>query len=125
MTSTEFWLAWLFNLQATVQIFFVAAAVGSAVGLFGTFIVTDSYEEFAPRARQLAKICLPTLAVLGVLASTPTAGDLWKLRINLLKLEVASPENVAKLGGHVEEVVMALECKHLGVNCPKPEKESK
>lgn len=63
------------------------------------------------------------VGLMSSIASAPDPGDLWKLRIGLLKLEVVDKENLMKLSDRADEVVSALECKYLNVHCPKDEKQ--
>lgn len=144
MTMTEFWLAWLSNFRGLFFVLAVCMATGVLICGMLWQNITESWneedkergapyfkrkqiwrEESLPKVKAWFRRFLWALPVTVLLCSVPSLDDVWRLRVNLLKLEVASPENVAKLGGHVEEVVTALECKHLGVNCPKPVKESK
>lgn len=113
----EIFLAWFGNLQG------VALAV-LIVALFTAFVMAGPLELYNEQGRLIRRL-LVAATVSAVVLTVPTPGDLWKVRLALLKLDLASPENAAKVGGHIENVVRALECKHLNVNCPQPEKESK
>lgn len=44
----------------------------------------------------------------------PDLNELWKVRISLIKLELSSPENIAKGVETIERIGTKLECKYLG-----------
>jgi hypothetical protein len=44
----------------------------------------------------------------------PDADDIWRARIALVKLELASPENAQKGAEEVARIARKLECKYLG-----------
>ena len=46
-------------------------------------------------------------------AMSPSLDDLWKVRINLIKLELASPENVSKGVSEISRIAKELENKYL------------
>lgn len=50
----------------------------------------------------------------GVLASVPSINDLWRVRIGLIKYNLASPENVKQTIETIERIGKKLECKYLG-----------
>lgn len=139
MTSMEFWLAWLFNIRGPLSVVAIVLSIATiALLIFGVaanseYANVDKPPEngwssrmdyahykagvkWAPRAGVLA-------FVLALLSSMPGPDDLWRLRISLLKLEVASPENLSAAKDHLEVIVKGLECKYLNENCPKVEKK--
>jgi hypothetical protein len=113
----EFLLAWATELHGVVVVFALAAVAALVIGIVGRFITNDiSFSTRGLFIKPMDKVLM--LAVgLSFLTTIPTVDSLWRVRVGLLKLELASPENVKALGGHIEEVVKKLECKHLGVNC--------
>lgn len=117
----ELMLAWATTIHGIFCILAWAGVI-AGVGAVVFYIIggADSAEWKAgvPRFKQLAVFTFVTM----MLTTIPTIDDLWKVRVGLLKLELSSPENVKAAGGHLEEIVKALECKHLGVNCPKEAK---
>lgn len=137
MTSTEFWLAWLFNLRGVAVALAIVSAIVTAVLMLmvmGNAEWSNSDKkveyrtDFHERAwyltgRRWWPRALAVALASALFGSAPGPEDLWHLRVSLMKLELVSPENFNKLADHATEVVKALECKHLGVNCP--EKESK
>jgi len=44
----------------------------------------------------------------------PTVDDLWKARIGLVKLYIASPQNLEKGTEEISRIAKKLECKYLG-----------
>jgi hypothetical protein len=113
----EFLLAWATELHGVVVVFALAAVAALVISIVGRFIVIDvdgsMRDIFIPPVWKLLWVAI----TLSLLTTIPTVDSLWRVRVGLLKLELASPENVKALGGHIEEVVKKLECKHLGVNC--------
>lgn len=57
-----------------------------------------------------------------LIAAIPNVHDLWKIRIDLVKFELASPENVQKGAEEIGRVAHNLECKYLGCDEPKEKK---
>lgn len=49
-----------------------------------------------------------------ILACIPTVDSIWKVRIGLIKLQLASPANVQKSANVIERIGHELECKYLG-----------
>ena len=117
----EFLWAWFDNLTVFFFILGVVAVVASGFGI-AMANEENSSEREAALGRSLMAKFIPAAIVCIVLATIPGPESMWKVRVGLMKLELASPENVKAVGGHVEEIVKALECKHLGVNCPKEAK---
>lgn len=59
-----------------------------------------------------------------MVGSLPKIEDLWKVRVGLIKLELASPENIKKGSDAIERVAKRLECRYIGCDEEKP-KETK
>lgn len=57
---------------------------------------------------------IPFFLFLCLLSGLPSVEDLWKVRIGLIKLELASPENLSKSSEVIERIGKKLECKYLG-----------
>jgi hypothetical protein len=53
-----------------------------------------------------------------ILTNLPNANDLFKVRLALIKYELASPKNVTKGVETIERVAKKLECKYIG-GCEK------
>ena len=48
------------------------------------------------------------------IACIPNVNDIWRVRIGLIKLSLASPENITKTSETIERIGRKLECKYLG-----------
>lgn len=68
------------------------------------------------------KIVGPICAITFILSCAPSIDDLWKVRIGLIKLHLASPENINKGVDVIERIGKKLECKYLGCEDPADEK---
>lgn len=68
----------------------------------------DKFRHLYPR------VFLPIAFVSLILAGFPSAEDLWKVRIGLIKLELANPENIKKGSEEIARIAKKLECKYLG-----------
>jgi cell division protein FtsW (lipid II flippase) len=111
----EIVLAVVENIQ--ILTFFTLGVIAAYVLVF---FMAERWEDdcgWAP-IKTAVKLAIPLALVLCI----PDVGHLWKIRVGLLKLDLASPANVEKVGTHIDEVVKALECRHLNVNCPKEAK---
>lgn len=88
------------------------------VVLIATFIgITD--DKFDPgernaRFKASMKKSYIVLACIAFLSLLPSTDELWKSRIALLKLELASPKNVNKSVEEISRIASKLECKYLG-----------
>lgn len=54
-----------------------------------------------------------------LIMSIPSANDVWKVRVTLLKLEATKDENIKKGLSEVERVAKKIECKYLGCDGDK------
>jgi hypothetical protein len=96
----------------------------SVITLFFGLPITDigscNYEskertEAWARYRRTAKIIALSLILPSLLITIlPTIDDLWKVRISLIKFEMASPENIKGGVETIERIGHKLECKYLG-----------
>lgn len=57
-----------------------------------------------------------------ILSATPKAEDLFRVRLALLKWELASPENVNKGVEEIQRIAKKLECKYIG-GCTEDKKK--
>ena len=96
-------------------------ALAILVGLVVRFINAQVDGDGPIFIRPMGKVAAISVGMM-LLTTIPTPDRLWEIRIALLKLDLSSPENVKAVGGRVDEIVKALECKHLNVNCPKEAK---
>jgi len=76
----------------------------------------------AATCRRLFKRAVTVACICAALTAIPDMNDLWRARIALVKLELASPENVQKGTEEIARIARRLECKYLGC---EEEKEKK
>ena len=118
----ELILAWWQGLHNVIVILAWAGVICVPVSIGLRYMNMDIHGKNGPvLVKPMGKAALVTLGLM-LLTTIPTPDRLWEVRVALLKLDLSSPENVKAVGGRVDEIVKALECKHLGVNCPKQEK---
>lgn len=117
----EFLLAWATEVHTVLCILAWAGVLAITLAGASYIVLGADKDEWAKAAPRFKRVTLVSLVFI-TLTTIPTIDSLWKMRVGLLKLELASPENMKAVGGHIEEIVKALECKHLGVNCPKESK---
>jgi hypothetical protein len=119
------------NVHALAVTATIVSAIASIVLGFGwAMCTTDASSCYGTeKDGQHAAICLRYLkravVALGcgaVLAAIPDVNDLWRARIALVKLELASPENVQKGTEEIARIARRLECKYLGCEEEKKEK---
>ena len=103
-------LSALNNLQVLTLLYSIA--VGFVALIWMSKKALEEERSGHPEILRNWKYAIPVLLLL-----VPGPEDIWKVRVAMLKLELSSSENVKALTNHAEEVVKALECKHLGVNC--------
>ena len=110
---------------------FVAAVIGSvATIVLGTVwasnadmvrLLGDKKDEAnAATYKRLFKKAVGATVILAALTAIPDVNDLWRARIALVKLELASSENIQKSTEEIARIARRLECKYLGC---KEEKE--
>ena len=104
---------------------FVAAVIGSvATIVLGVVwasnadmvrILGDKKDEAnAATYKRLFKKAVGATVILAALTAIPDVNDLWRARIALVKLELASTENVQKGTEEIARIARRLECKYLG-----------
>lgn len=120
MSATEFWLAVWNNVHVPMIIITVLAGLGVLAGLCALFGWMDAYDEGALKfAKRAISYCTAPFFAGLLLCFLPTSSDLWRVRIDMIKLQLASPENVQAGVEHIDQVAKALECKYLDTNCPE------
>ncbi len=99
---------------------FVAAAIILGIGgvLLGGILLTGLMEEgpdngLVKRLGHAWTRVVVALVAAIALACIPTTSQLWQVRIDLLKLQLASPENVQAGAEHIAQLAKDLECKYL------------
>jgi hypothetical protein len=103
-------------------VFIAALIVGASALVFGAmwgnYTTTPFKDErdvqHAASYKRLFKKAAIATAILATFATIPDVNDLWRARIALVKLELASPENVQKGTEAIERIARRLECKYLG-----------
>lgn len=128
MNTLTFIFAMLGNLKIA---FTLAAVLGSALYLIllGIAAMNDDVYSRREETRGLPKLLkfkwkFATFLISTVLiASIPDANDLWRVRVSMIKLELASPDNLSKGVETIERIGQKLECKYLG--CAEAVKEVK
>ncbi len=77
--------------------------------------VSIEAKEFAKKLlKQIKTIYIPVWVFLLLFSFIPSVEDLWKVRISLLKYQLASPENIEKGAEEIGRLAKKLECKYLG-----------
>jgi hypothetical protein len=103
-------------------LFLVAGIVFSVfAAIFFVFFAMMSEErpndKALPTVKYLAKFGAITAVSSWLAFCLPRTGDMWEVRVDLIKLAVASPENI-KLGiGRVNQIADEMECKYTGNKC--------
>jgi len=101
----------------------VGFGVFSCIGLMTAFMVlftmskhteNEESEKCQAAYKKLLKYFLIVLVPTILIRSLPTVDDLWKIRIGLIKYQLASPENLNKGIQAIERLAKKLECKYLG-----------
>jgi hypothetical protein len=105
----EFALALFSNLKSAAHSLLFVVGIGSFFALF-YLSVNEAWRQVRPYLAGyiLGVGCLPALSVI------PSVDDLWKVRIGLIKLELASPENLKGAAEVIERIGRKLECKYIG-----------
>lgn len=107
--KTEIVLAVIGNLIELGQIIFFLSPFG-----FIILLIVNSVENGIELYQNHVKKIIVIISISGIVGCFPSMEDLWKVRINLIKLELASPENVSKGVDEIGRIAERLECKYLG-----------
>jgi hypothetical protein len=95
-------------------IFYLPVIVGGFYIFPGIPFVCDIEDDFAKKyLAQAYRILIPAFISL-LIVCIPSVEDVWKVRIGLVKLQLASPENIQKSTEVIERLGKKLECKYLG-----------
>lgn len=87
------------------------------IGAFGACLGVPLMHEFNLEIKTIKPFVIKyVIAILffGAIACVPSVDDLWRVRIGLIKLQLASPENIQKGADVIERVAKKLECKYVG-----------
>lgn len=112
----DVFICWVFALTVVAMIStFLFALLTFLPVCFGD----KEFGDFPASTRLLFKrMAIVTGSMVVFSAVTPSTSDLWRTRVNLVKLELASPENVKAGAEAVGRIAVELECKYLA-NCGK------
>lgn len=125
--STEILLAWLGRVQSGAEGILAAALIALAVLLVVHLCALDertpNHKATFKKLRPYWIIDLTAILVFGFLCTIPSLDDLWKVRINLIKFQLASPENLQKATETIERIGEKLECKYIG--CDEKKEQAK
>jgi hypothetical protein len=120
MSWVEIFLASASNFKWLGTLFIVIFSAG-----FFVVAVTSGYQGDDDFQIVRSKIIWPGILIGflgGAILSVPSIDDLWHVRIGLIKLQLASPENIQKGSDVIERLGHKLECKYLGCETKKGEK---
>jgi len=111
----DFVLALLQNFKCIAEAVLVIATVGGCAALFfaGMESLGDGGESCKKTLGVLKKVA-PWLIPFVLIALVPSIDDIWKVRIGLIKLQLSSPENIAKGTEEITRIARKLECEYLG-----------
>lgn len=116
MKLNEILLAMLFNISSTLGFICLLSGIAMAIAIVATFIcnndeqLKDVYPSWRTARNYTALLFFFTFPF----SQVPSIDQIWKLRIGLLKLELASPENLKSSLDAIERIGAKLECKYLG-----------
>lgn len=104
----EFLLALIENISVASQVILVFGTIVVALISFGCFL-----EMGQPPTKHWRRLS-PWAILLICLSIIPHPEQLWKVRISLIKYQLASPENIQQGAAAITEIAKKLECKYLG-----------
>lgn len=113
----------LFLILSKISMVGIAVSIISSIALVFSPIIGDSIrdDEKMPIFYKWIKRILVFLCVGILLAALPSIDDLWKVRIGLIKYQLASPENISKGVDEINRISKLLECKYIGCDDDKTE----
>jgi hypothetical protein len=111
----EILLGFADNIHGGFVVLFVLASI-ALVGAGIALIVTHDEHGCDDNDRKVSRLVFtfvfPSWIIISLIAAMPTVDDLWKVRIGLLKLQLASPENVQKGAEEIARIAKQLECSY-------------
>lgn len=143
MSWTEVILAVVMNAQKAAGFFCFISFVGFLIGSVFYFVNKTHINRWCPKwekedenldssdrsaiaymmtGKMILKLAGATFLVVLPITIMPTVDDLWKVRIGLIKLNLASPENIQKGADVIERIGKKLECKYVGCEEAKEKK---
>lgn len=130
-TFLEFLIAISSNLHAVMGVFSVLLGIATIVMIIASVVASAEAARYSDSERSKAQAALlgkitkrvTTIFVLTlVLAMIPDVDEIWKVRISLIKFQLASPQNLEKGTEAIERIGKVLECKYIGTNCDDKKK---
>lgn len=119
----EFFWAYFLNFVNVIEYIFVIFGILFGVIYFVLVLVTETSYTVGEEEKNKKKIysflifikkLLFYIAPISLFLAFPSPEDLWKVRINLVKYELASPKNVNQGAQKIQEIADKLEKKYLG-----------
>ena len=74
----------------------------------------DESKRFKGLSKFIFKYTSIAMFICAPFALIPDTDDLWKIRIGIIKLQLASPKNLEKGTEEISRIAKKLECKYLG-----------
>lgn len=119
----EFLYAYALNFSTVFYILAIVSALASVICMLILIGAKVEREEKVVKAfSSIVRFIVPFSLFALVFGSVPNSDELWRIRVNLLKFHIASPENVEKGAEEVGRIAKKLECKYLG-GCEAEEKK--
>lgn len=117
----ELVLALISNIKTLVGISALVLGAMNMLIFVGYMMSREEHHDADMNAcKKIAKVSIPLFIICCLLSCIPDVDELWHVRVAMIKLTLASPENV-KLGvDHIDLIAKNLECKYLN-ECPKKE----
>lgn len=108
----EILLAAFENISCGMKVVFGLITILSL--FIGFFLYEDGSSNEKKTGKKLLIISLISLILCTFFIAVPSIDDVWKVRIGLIKLELANKENISKATETIERIGAKLECKYLG-----------
>lgn len=111
----EFLIAYATNFRGIFTMLAIFTGIILAFGSVALFIgVTQDEEDGVKFGKMAYKYGSVPFVLFSVLCTVPDVDDLWKVRIGMIKLTLASPDNVQKGADEIARIGKKLECRYLG-----------
>lgn len=108
----EFGLAFFDNAHWIFLVFAILMSV-AAILIFIALLIGDIPLGEHAKFKRLFKNLTALSVLLCISFCLPRSSDLWEVRVNLIKLNIASPDNVKQGVARINEVAAEMECKYL------------
>jgi len=116
MSNLEIMFILLSSLRGVAEGILIASGI---IGLFAliSFIVTlgdPNYQKESIIFKSIIKFVSGFIILSTLILAMPTVDNMFKVRLSLIKFQLASPENLNKGADEIERIAKKLECKYLG-----------